>query len=328
MGLLDSLRGQFIEVIEWTDTSSDTMVYRFPVRGNEIKMGARLIVREGQAVVFIDQGKLADVFAPGSYILETENLPILTKLQSWPYGFNSPFKAEVYFVSTRQFVNQKWGTPNPVMLRDPEFGPIRLRAFGAFSMRVADPAVFMRELVGTDGHFTTDRIHGQLKKLVVAGFSDLVAESGIPALDLAGKYDELSRLAQEKLNASFAEYGLTLTQFTVENISLPKEVEQALDERTKMGVLGDLGRYTQFKAAEALGDAARNQGGMAGAGVGMGAGMAMGNVMANAMTGGAAGNAAQPTATPAGAKFCSQCGARLGTGGKFCSECGAPLAPG
>lgn len=327
MGLLDFLKSQFIEVIEWTDDSSDTMVYRFPVRGNEIKMGARLVVRESQVAVFIDQGQIADVFSPGSYALSTENLPILTKIQSWPYGFNSPFKCEVYFVSMRQFTDQKWGTPNPVMVRDPEFGPVRLRAFGIYAMRVADPVKFIREIVGTSGHFTTDDITGQLRRLIVSGFSDLLAETKVPILELAANYDELSRLALDKLRERFEQHGLAIVQFYVENVSLPREVEAALDERSRMGLLGNLGAYTQLKAADAMGDAARNEGGVAGAGVGLGAGMAMGAALSRSMAQTTDPSAAQPVANPSGAKFCAQCGGALPSGARFCPGCGTAVAP-
>jgi len=318
VALKDFMKSQFIEVIEWLDDSGDTMVHRFPVQGQEIKMGAQLTVREGQSAIFVNEGKIADVFAPGRHKLSTRNMPILTKLMAWKHGFNSPFKAEVYFVSTRQFTDQKWGTSNPVMLRDPELGAIRLRAFGIFSFKVNDPPLFMREIVGTDGHFTTDEINGQLKRLTISGFSDLLAESKIPAFDLASKYDELSSEAKAKLAHEFRSHGLELAKFYVENISFPAEVEEMLDKRASMGVVGDMGRFTQFQTAKAIESAADNPGGVAGAGVGIGAGVAMGQSMMGAMGG------AQTSATPAATSTCVKCSKAIAAGSGFCSHCGAP----
>ncbi len=320
MALKDFIKSQFIEVIEWLDDSGNTMVYRFPVQGQEIKIGARLTVRESQFAVFVNEGRIADVFNPGLHTLSTRNLPILTKLKAWKHGFNSPFKAEVYFVSARQFTDQKWGTSNPVMLRDPELGAIRLRAFGIFSFKVDDPSVFMREIVGTDGHFTTEEINGQLKGLTISGFSDLLGESNIAAFDLASKYDELSAKAKAKLDSEFKSHGLSLSKFYVENISLPAEVEKMLDKRASMGVVGDLNRFTQFQTAKAIETAAENPGGVAGAGVGIGAGVAMGQSMMGAM-----GNQAQAAQAPASASTtCVKCAKSIAVGSAFCSHCGAP----
>ncbi len=290
MGLWDKIKGEFIDIIEWLDDSHDTLVYRFERHGNEIKYDAKLIVREGQAAVFVNEGQLADVFPPGTYSLTTQNLPVLTTLKGWKYGFESPFKAEVYFVSSRQFTDQKWGTKNPVMLRDPEFGPVRLRAFGTYALRVKDPAQFVREITGTSGHFTTDGITDQLRNLIVTRFTDLVAESKLAVLDLAANYNELGDFVKEKIQPEFEAYGLELTTLLVENISLPPAVEEALDKRTSMGVIGNLGAYTQFQAAQAMEKAAENPGGMAAGGIGMGMGFAMANQMGQAM--------AQPQSTP------------------------------
>src|SRR5919204_768987 len=286
MGILDRLSptAQFIEVIEWLDDSSDTMLYRFPVRDQEIKNGAQLIVRESQAAVFVYEGQIADQFPPGRYTIDGGNTPILSKLGAWKHGFNSPFKSEVYFVNTRQFTDLKWGTPNPVMMRDTDFGMVRLRAFGIYSMRVVDPQAFIKEIAGTNARFMTEDIEGQLRRTLVSGFSDALGESKIAALDLASNYDELSKFSKQKLQDEFKSLGLELTKFTVENISLPQEVEAAMDKRTSMGVLGDLGRYTQFEAAQAMRDAAQNPGGGAGVGAGLGAGFAVGNAMAGAMS--------------------------------------------
>jgi len=283
MGFWDKLRGELIDIVEWTDTSSDTLVHRFERYNNEIKYGAKLVVREGQEAVFVDEGKLADVFPPGTYTLETANVPILSTLQGWKHGFESPFKSEVYFVVTRQITDQKWGTKNPIMLRDPEFGPIRLRAFGTYAFRVSDPAALIREVVGTKGHFQADDLTGQLRNLIVARFTDVLAESKLAALDLAANYDELGEFVRTRIAEEFEGYGIELTSLLVENVSLPEAVEKVLDQRTSMGIVGDLGAYTQFQAAQAMGKAAENPGGGAAAGMGMGMGFAMANQMGQAM---------------------------------------------
>jgi len=296
MGLRDLIRSQLIDIIEWTDDSNDTMVYRYERQDNEIKYGAKLVVRESQVAAFVNMGKIADVFQPGMYELETKNLPILSTLLGWKYGFESPFKAEVYFVNTRRFTDLKWGTKNPVIRRDPEFGMVRLRAFGTYAVRVSDAATFIREIVGTDSHFTTDEVTEQLRNIVVSRFSDAIAESAIPMLDIASNYDELGVKVLEQIQSELTAYGLELTKLLVENVSLPQAVEEAMDKRTSMGVLGDLGRYAQFQSANAMEDAAKNPGGMAGMGVGMGAGFAMGNQMAQAMAPPAAPSSAAPSA--------------------------------
>jgi membrane protease subunit (stomatin/prohibitin family) len=332
MGILDRLSpgSQFIEVIEWLDNTNNTLVYRFPVKDQEIKNGAQLIVRESQAAIFVHEGQIADQFPPGRYTIDGGNTPILSKLGAWKYGFNSPFKSEVYFVNTKQFNDLKWGTPNPVMMRDSDFGMVRLRAFGIYSMRVVEPKAFIQEIVGTNAHFVTEDIEGQLKRTLVSGFSDALGESKIAALDLASNYDELSKFTRQKLNEEFKGFGLELTKFFVENISLPKEVEAAMDKRTSMGVIGDVNRYTQFQAADAMRDAAQNQSGGAGTGVGLGAGFALGNAMAGAMSDamrqsreGGGGGAAQPAA--AAGVACPQCGNKNNQSAKFCVECGTKL---
>ena len=290
---------QFIEIIQWLDDTPDTLVYRFPVYNAEIKMGAKLTVRENQVAVFVNEGKAADVFTPGLYTLSTETIPILTALRGWKYGFQSPFKADVYFFNTRLFTDLKWGTTNPVMMRDHDFGMIRLRAYGTYAMRISEAKAFFEQIVGTRGLTTTADIVGQLRSTILSRLSDAIAEANIPALDLASKYDDLSAVAVEKLGPEFARYGLELSRFFIENISLPEEVEAAIDQRTKLGVLGDrLGQYTQLQTAEAIPLAASNPSGIAGAGVGLGAGIAMGNAMGQAF---GAGNAAPPPPPPGGA---------------------------
>ena len=279
MGLLNKIRGEFIDIIEWLDSTPDTLLYRFDRYGNEIKYGAKLVVRESQVAVFVNEGEIADVYTPGTYTLETQNMPILTTLKGWKYGFHSPFKAEVYFANTRQVTDRKWGTKNPVMLRDPEFGPIRLRAFGNYALRVKDPADLIRQVAGTDSRFTSDEITEQLKNIIITRFSDLLGESAIPAIDLASQYDELSAMVHKKIESEFTEYGLELTKFLVENISFPPEVEQAIDKRSSMGVIGNLDRYMQYQSANAMESAAENPGGTAGEGIGLGMGFAMANQM-------------------------------------------------
>lgn len=283
MGLWDKLRGELIDIIEWLDSSKNTLVYRFERYNNEIKYGAKLVVREGQAGVFVNEGQIADVFQPGTYTLNTQNLPLLSTLMGWKYGFESPFKAEVYFVSTRRFTDLKWGTKNPIMLRDPEFGPVRIRAFGTYVIKVSDAAAFIREIVGTSGHFTLEDITNQLRNMIVSRFADIVGSSRIPVLDLAGNYDDLGKFVTERIRDGFQNYGLDITKLLVENISLPPQVEEALDKRTSMGVLGNLQQYTQYQSAEALRDAAKNPGGTAGAGIGMGMGFAMANQMGHTL---------------------------------------------
>ncbi|MBF0110784.1 MAG: SPFH domain-containing protein [Magnetococcales bacterium] len=275
MGFFSKIAGEFIDIIEWIDDSADTLVYRFERHGNEIKFGARLTVREGQHALFVNEGRLADGFSPGMYTLETKNIPILSTLQGWKYGFSSPFKAEVYFVSLRTFTNIKWGTRNPVMLRDPEFGPVRLRGFGSFSLRVIDPKALVAAVVGTDGRFTLEEITEQLRSLFVSRFADVLAESRIPLLDLSTQYDELGLVLQKRMGPEFQEYGLELGKPLVENISLPEEVEKILDKRTSMGMIGDLGAFNRFQAGVAMEKGAENTG-PAGGMMGMGVGMALG----------------------------------------------------
>ena len=272
MGILDFLSGQFIDVIHWTDDTRDTMVWRFEREGHEIKYGAKLTVREGQAAVFVHEGQIADVFTPGLYMLETNNMPVMTSLQHWDHGFKSPFKSEIYFVNTTRFNDLKWGTKNPIILRDPEFGPVRLRAFGTYSVKVSDPAHFLTEIVGTDGEFTMDEISYQIRNIIVQEFSRSIAMSKIPILDMAANTRELGKLISTEISATVGEYGLSIPELYVENVSLPPAVEQVLDKRSSMGMIGDLNQYTQFQAAEALG---RDGGAGAAMQAGLGAGLGM-----------------------------------------------------
>jgi membrane protease subunit (stomatin/prohibitin family) len=282
MGVFDKLRGELIDIIEWLDDSRDTMVWRFPRYENEIKMGAKLVVRESQTAVFVNEGTVADVYLPGTYTLETQNMPILSTLKGWKYGFHSPFKAEVYFVTTRQFTGLKWGTQNPIILRDPEFGMVRIRAFGGYSVRIADAGMFLKDIVGTDPQFRTEEVADTLRQMIVGRFSTALAAARIPMLDLAANQDSIGNKLASIMSVEFRPMGLEFPQFVIENLSLPPEVEQALDKRTQMGVLGNMNQYTQFQAANAIEAAANNPGG-AGEGVGLGMGVGLGQQMAQAL---------------------------------------------
>jgi membrane protease subunit (stomatin/prohibitin family) len=279
MGLIDRVRGQFIDVIEWLDDSRDTIVWRFPRQDNEIKMGAKLVVRESQVAVFVNEGTVCDAFPPGTYTLETRNLPIMSDLRGWKYGFQSPFKAEVYFANTRLFTDMKWGTQNPVIVRDPEFGMVRLRAFGAYAARVTEPVSLLRELVGTDPQFRTGEVQEHLRQRIVGRLGTALATAGVSVLDLAAHQDAIGTGLARALSEDLATLGIAIPTFIIENISLPPEVERALDKRTQMGIVGNLDRYTQFQVASAVEDAARNPGG-GGEGIGIGMGMAVGQQMA------------------------------------------------
>ncbi len=287
MGLFGKLFGEFIDVIEWLDDSSDTMIYRFERYNNEIKYGAKLTVRASQNAVFVNEGEVADVLTPGMYELETRNLPILSTLQHWDHGFQSPFKAEVYFCNMVRFTNLKWGTRNPLMLRGQEFGAVRLRAFGTYVVRINDPRVFIQEITGTDGLFTIDEISDQLRNLITSRFANIIGQSSIPVLDLAANYDQLGGFLTERIAPEFKAYGLELTKMLIENISLPPEVAAALDKRTSMGMIGNLDKYLKYQTAEAMGNGGEGGSTMSDA-MGMGVGMAMAGKMAESMRSSAA----------------------------------------
>ncbi len=285
MSLWNKLRAEFIDIIQWLDDTNDTLVYRFPRYNNEIKYNAKLVVREGQAAVFINEGQLADVFGPGTHTLSTQNLPILATLKGWKYGFESPFKAEVYFVSTRQFTNLKWGTPGPCTMRDAEFGAVRVTAFGIYSIRISDPSVFIREIAGTDGHFTTDEISDNLKGKIGLRIKEVMPELQIPVIDLESKVYTLGEMLKERIAASFENLGVALTEVQVQDIGLPEEVEKAIDKAGAMRAIGNMQTYTQYETASAIKDAANNPGGLAAAGVGVGMGFGMGGQLAGAFGG-------------------------------------------
>ena len=319
------IKSQLLKVIEYKDDSQNQLVYQFPMEGREIMNGSALTVRESQVAIFVHKGQIADIFEPGYYKLKTENLPVLTKLLSWKYGFDSPFKAECYFINTKQFTDQKWGTVNPIMMRDKDFGMVRIRGFGKYSFRVDDPAVFLKELFGTNSTFKTEDINEYLRSMVIQGITDAIAESKIAALDLAAQYRELSSFVTKEMDGEFRKIGLQLTNVVIENISLPEEVEKNMDTRTSMGVMGDkMGEFMQFQAAHAMRDAAQNEGGgLAGEGDGLGAGLCIGNVFTQAMQSMTQPQA--PAAAPANTVACPKCGAQVRAGAKFCPECGGRM---
>jgi membrane protease subunit (stomatin/prohibitin family) len=276
MDIGQRIRGEFVDVIDWSEDGSDTLVWRFERQGNAIKWGAQLIVREGQQAVFVNEGRIADAFGPGRYRLETRNLPVLTSLLALPTALESPFKAEVLFVATRQFTDRKWGTRHPLILRDPELGPIRLRGFGSYSLRVADPIQLIRELSGSNPHFAVEAISEQLRNLIASRLADLLGDSRQPVLDLASRYDELAAALRSRLAAEWAAYGLELTTLLIENLTLPPEVEAALDRRTAIGLTGDLAAFRTYQEGIALEKAAANPGGGAAAGAGLAMGFGLG----------------------------------------------------
>ncbi len=313
MAIWDKIRGEFIDIIAWTaPTESELMAYRFPRYQNEIKMGAKLTVREGQAAVFVNEGQIADVFNPGMYELSTQNMPVLTTMRGWKYGFNSPFKAEVYFVQTKQFTDLKWGTSNPIVMRDAEFGAVRLRAYGTYVIKVVDPKTFIQQLVSTDPEFEVYEISSQLRNVIVSRFADVIAEMKIPVLDLAGNYDKLGKFICARINDEFTAFGIDLLNFYIENVSLPTQVEEVLDRRTAMGVVGNLDAYMKYQTAEALREAAQNpSGGAAGVGVGLGAGLGMAQRMMESMSAHAgAGSANVPPPLPGAKAYHAAIGGR------------------
>lgn len=321
MGLFNGIKRQLLKVIEWKDDSKDTVVYRYPLTDrDEIMTSSTLVVRESQSAIFVHKGEIADVFGPGTYKLSTENIPFLTKLLSLPTGFDSRIKAEVYFVNTKQFTGLKWGTQNPIIMRDKEFGNVRLRGYGVYSFRVEDAKVFMKEMFGTNALYTVNDVAEQCRPMVLSALTDAVAESKISALDLAANYREFADTVLESSKKEFGAFGLKLCTVVLENLSLPEEVEKILDERTKMGVLEDkMGTYTQFQTAQAIRDAAQNPSGgnLAGLGVGLGAGSAVGRMFGE--------NLSYEDKKPEVHFVTCECGAKVKEKAKFCPECGKKM---
>ena len=343
MGFLDFVKKQFIDIIQWTEDGDDVLAWRFPMRDIEIQQGAQLTVRETQAALFVHQGKPADLFGPGQHTIKTQNIPILTDLANWDKMFESPFKSDVYFFSLRLRLNQKWGTSNPITIRDREFGAVRLRAFGIYTFRMAAPRVFYQKVSGTRDTYALGDLEGQLRNTIVAVLTDHFAESQVPFLDMAANQVELGAAIADKLRPMFADLGLSLESFQVQNISLPDELQKRLDERIGMGLVGDLGRYTQYQTAQSIPVAAANEGGIAGAGAGLGAGVAIGQAMTQAV-GQANRGGGEPPAAPAtrvgpggptpsagatggaAASACGACSKPVPAGSRFCPSCGAAQA--
>ena len=333
MSLRDFLSKQFIDVIDWVEPEDGILAYRYPMQDREIQNGGKLTVRDSQIAIFVNEGKVADQFGPGLYTLNTHTLPILTYLQNWDKAFQSPFKSDVYYFLTRIQTNQHWGTPNPVTIRDKEFGAVRLRGFGIYSYHITDPKVFYTKISGTRDEYRTSDLEGQLLNTIVGRISDTFANSGVPFLDMAANQTALAEKIAGQLKPGFAELGLALDSFVVENLSLPDELQKILDQRIGMNMVGDMARYTQYQVAQAIPVAAANEGGgAAGVGAGLGAGVAMGQAMMDALRkagSGAADSSAAPAsgaapaaATSAATKFCLSCGKAISKVSKFCPECG------
>ena len=331
------IKKQFIDVIDWTEPEDGILAYRYPMQDREIQNGGKLTVRDSQMALFVNEGKVADQFAPGLYTLNTNTLPILTYLKNWDKLFQSPFKSDVYFFSTRQQVNQHWGTPNPITIRDKDFGMIRMRGFGIYAYHITDPKTFYEKISGTRDQYTAAELEGQLRNTIIGLLTDTFASSQVPFLDLAANQDELAKQISEKVAPTFTGYGLALDSFVVENVSLPDELQKVLDQRIEMNMVGNMQQYTQFQAAQSIPIAAGNEGGGAGIGAGLGAGIAMGQAIAGAVQGGLQGGQQPPNPTPAGGapsggsgdataagatKFCMQCGNKIPRTAGFCPECG------
>ena len=337
MSFLDWARKQFVDVLQWVEEGDEVLAWRFPVRDLQIQQGAQLTVRATQAALFVHEGRTADLFGPGQHTIVTRNVPILTDLRHWDKAFESPFKSDVFFLSTRLRLDQKWGTSTPITIRDQEFGAVRLRAFGIYAFKIASPRTFFEKVSGTRETYGVGDLEGQLRGMIVATLTDHFGESRISFLDLAANQAELGAAVADRVRPLFGDLGLALDSLHVQNVSLPGELQARLDERIGMGMVGDMARYTQFQTARSIPTAAANEGGVAGAGAGLGAGIAMGQAMGQAMsqsvqTAAPPAPAAPAPVTPAAGSSampprtltCARCQARLDRPSRFCPECGAP----
>jgi membrane protease subunit (stomatin/prohibitin family) len=326
MSLRSFIGKQFIDVIDWTEPGDGILAYRYPMQDREIQNGGQLTVRDSQLALFVNEGRIADQFGPGLYRLTTNTLPILTYLQNWDKAFQSPFKSDVYFFSTRMQTDQHWGTPNPITVRDKEFGAVRLRAFGIYAYHVADAKVFYQKISGTREQYIVSDLEGQLREAIVGILSNTFAQSNVPFLDMAANQTQLGTQATELLKPVFSNLGLALDTFVVENLSLPDELQKMLDQRISMNMIGDMNRYTQFQVAQSMPIAAANEGGGgAGLGAGLGVGMGMAQTIMNNMKSPGGTEAAPVASAPAaGSKFCMECGKPMPAAGKFCPACGKP----
>ncbi len=337
MALKDFLKKQFIDILQWTETTDGVLAWRFPMEDMEIQNGGMLIVRESEMAAFVNEGRIADVYGPGTYKLTTQNMPILTDLMNWDKMFKSPFKSDVYFFSTRLQLDQHWGTANPITVRDKDFGAVRLRGYGIYSYKIADARTFYTKISGTRDSYAVADLEGQLRNVIIAKMTDAFAQSNVPFLDMAANQGLVAGKIAEQLKPWMQEMGLGLDTFVVENLSLPEELQKRLDDGIGMRMVGDMNKYTQFEVAQSMPIAAANEGGgAAGIGAGLGAGMAMAQTMMQAIRppgggGGAAPAAEAPAVAPvaggaaasAETKFCTECGKPIARKAKFCSECGA-----
>jgi membrane protease subunit (stomatin/prohibitin family) len=319
------LSKQFIDVIQWTEPQDGILAYRYPMEDMEIQNGGKLTVRDSQMAVFVNEGRIADVFGPGLYTLTTQTLPILTYIMNWDKAFKSPFKSDVYYFSSRLQTNQRWGTATPITIRDKEFGAIRMRGYGIYAYKIADPKVFYQKVSGTRDIYYVGDLEGQLRNTIVARMTDAFAQSSVPFLDMAANQQALGQKIADVMKPAFTDFGLSLENFVVENISLPDELQKVLDQRISMNMIGDMGKFTQYEVAQSIPIAAANegQGGVAGIGVGLGAGLTMAQTMMNAIKPGESTAAPQAPAAPATeTKFCINCGKPIPKTAKFCPECG------
>jgi membrane protease subunit (stomatin/prohibitin family) len=331
MSLRSFIGKQFIDVIDWVEPADGILAYRYPMQDREIQNGGQLTVRDSQLALFVNEGKIADQFNPGLYKLTTNTLPILTYLKNWDKAFQSPFKSDVYYFSTRIQTDQHWGTPNPITVRDKEFGAVRLRAFGIYTYHIADPKVFYQKISGTRDQYMTADLEGQLRDTIIGTLANTFAQSNVPFLDMAANQTQLAQQAAELLKPGFTSLGLFLDTFVVENLSLPDELQKMLDQRISMNMIGDMNKYTQFQVAQSMPIAAANEGsGGAGLGAGLGVGMGMAQTMMNSMKTATATPEAAPATAPeaagaaVGSKFCVECGKSMPAAGKFCPTCGKP----